>query len=168
MSSVNSYSCFFFFFSSRRRHTRYWRDWSSDVCSSDLWTPRSLLRTDILDRGIPWAELLWRARAFTADLNLQTSNRISVICVYLLWAALPASILEPLLLGAALALALALLGFNASLYAFFLRKRGPFFLVGVLPWHWLYYTYNGVCFALGTLAYLRRRSCPARVWRAGE
>src|SRR3712207_8935810 len=26
------WSCFF---SSRRRHTRYWRDWSSDVCSSD-------------------------------------------------------------------------------------------------------------------------------------
>src|SRR3712207_3481722 len=26
----------FVFFSSRRRHTRYWRDWSSDVCSSDL------------------------------------------------------------------------------------------------------------------------------------
>src|SRR5947209_7505542 len=28
--------CTLFFFSSRRRHTRYWRDWSSDVCSSDL------------------------------------------------------------------------------------------------------------------------------------
>src|SRR5690349_24062490 len=30
--------CFFFlfFFSSRRRHTRSLRDWSSDVCSSDL------------------------------------------------------------------------------------------------------------------------------------
>src|SRR5207247_8283870 len=27
---------FFFFFSSRRRHTRSTRDWSSDVCSSDL------------------------------------------------------------------------------------------------------------------------------------
>src|SRR5438128_5770249 len=27
---------FFFFFSSRRRHTRCYRDWSSDVCSSDL------------------------------------------------------------------------------------------------------------------------------------
>src|SRR5690606_39359387 len=26
-----------FFFSSRRRHTRFSRDWSSDVCSSDLW-----------------------------------------------------------------------------------------------------------------------------------
>src|SRR5215510_15286725 len=28
--------CVFFFFSSRRRHTRWPRDWSSDVCSSDL------------------------------------------------------------------------------------------------------------------------------------
>src|SRR2546422_7789030 len=28
--------CWFFFFSSRRRHTRCSRDWSSDVCSSDL------------------------------------------------------------------------------------------------------------------------------------
>src|SRR3712207_4772202 len=29
------------FFSSRRRHTRYWRDWSSDVCSSDLETVKA-------------------------------------------------------------------------------------------------------------------------------
>src|SRR5690606_11180520 len=29
----------FFFFSSRRRHTRFSRDWSSDVCSSDLAAP---------------------------------------------------------------------------------------------------------------------------------
>src|SRR5207302_3614940 len=40
--NVNCVSCFyllllcFFFFSSRRRHTRFSRDWSSDVCSSDL------------------------------------------------------------------------------------------------------------------------------------
>src|SRR3712207_8190584 len=36
---------FFFFFSSRRRHTRYWRDWSSDVCSSDL----GVLREHVFD-----------------------------------------------------------------------------------------------------------------------
>src|SRR5690606_40800717 len=30
---------FAFFFSSRRRHTRFSRDWSSDVCSSDLRRP---------------------------------------------------------------------------------------------------------------------------------
>src|SRR5690606_40067481 len=37
---------FIFFFSSRRRHTRFSRDWSSDVCSSDLrqarWAARRL------------------------------------------------------------------------------------------------------------------------------
>src|SRR5207247_6338396 len=37
---------FFFFFSSRRRHTRSTRDWSSDVCSSDL----CLERHCIMDR----------------------------------------------------------------------------------------------------------------------
>src|SRR5947209_17341646 len=31
---VSSYGVFFF--SRRKRHTRYWRDWRSDVCSSDL------------------------------------------------------------------------------------------------------------------------------------
>src|SRR2546429_365795 len=37
-------SLFFFFFSSRRRHTRCSRDWSSDVCSSDLARRRVRLR----------------------------------------------------------------------------------------------------------------------------
>src|SRR5258707_1425309 len=32
--------------SSRRRHTRYWRDWSSDVCSSDLVTQRTKISED--------------------------------------------------------------------------------------------------------------------------
>src|SRR5207302_2740022 len=37
----------FFFFSSRRRHTRFSRDWSSDVCSSDL----DLLRVQAAGSG---------------------------------------------------------------------------------------------------------------------
>src|SRR3989454_7143833 len=37
------YDCFFFFFSSRRRHTRLQGDWSSDVCSSDLFNTGSTL-----------------------------------------------------------------------------------------------------------------------------
>src|SRR5437660_5126611 len=42
------YVIVFFFFSSRRRHTRWPRDWSSDVCSSDL-QPRQ-------DRVDPYGE----------------------------------------------------------------------------------------------------------------
>src|SRR3712207_7250303 len=40
-----------FFFSSRRRHTRYWRDWSSDVCSSDLDGAHGVLR-HLTARGV--------------------------------------------------------------------------------------------------------------------
>src|SRR3712207_7149227 len=36
MTPVTSRWAESFFLSSRRGHTRYWRDWSSDVCSSDL------------------------------------------------------------------------------------------------------------------------------------
>src|SRR3712207_7360060 len=47
IATVDLLTCsFFFFFSSRRRHTRYWRDWSSDVCSSDLTRRRPLVGMD--------------------------------------------------------------------------------------------------------------------------
>src|SRR3712207_7711676 len=44
---------FFFFFSSRRRHTRYWRDWSSDVCSSDLCSESASSRECTAAAGLP-------------------------------------------------------------------------------------------------------------------
>src|SRR2546429_453649 len=50
---------FFFFFSSRRRHTRCSRDWSSDVCSSDL----------LQVAGHDWALLKQRRDAYILKLN---------------------------------------------------------------------------------------------------
>src|SRR5690606_34167018 len=43
----------FFFFSSRRRHTRFSRDWSSDVCSSDL-----IVHNGIVDNADPLRKAL--------------------------------------------------------------------------------------------------------------
>src|SRR6266576_6465791 len=65
----------YFFFSSRRRHTRSLRDWSSDVCSSDLadltLAENGTVRGDgTLVLGMP----NYGVRAFTLrahDLNLQ-------------------------------------------------------------------------------------------------
>src|SRR5438067_5094125 len=67
----------FFFFSSRRRHTRSKRDWSSDVCSSDLPDPRTRSSESegpekfpnvitVLERRYPnaaWARFLHRFEA---------------------------------------------------------------------------------------------------------
>src|SRR5690349_24113419 len=55
---------FFFFFSSRRRHTRSLRDWSSDVCSSDL---------SLKTRGLTGKVAL--RRAFASDLPPQVAKR---------------------------------------------------------------------------------------------
>src|SRR2546428_9559891 len=53
---------FAFFFSSRRRHTRSDRDWSSDVCSSDLMdtATRATVRVRFFAR---YAELVGRSEA---------------------------------------------------------------------------------------------------------
>src|SRR6266853_3052455 len=42
MFVVDIFFFYFFFFSSRRRHTRFDCDWSSDVCSSDLYQETNL------------------------------------------------------------------------------------------------------------------------------
>src|SRR6185295_19409724 len=56
MNNAKLRKMIFFFFSSRRRHTRYWRDWSSDVCSSDL---KARLRRE----GVPGEEIRERLEA---------------------------------------------------------------------------------------------------------
>src|SRR5207249_7430197 len=55
--------CFYFFFSSRRRHTRSKRDWSSDVCSSDLvvWDEGALAHLSSADIARTLAELAQRS-----------------------------------------------------------------------------------------------------------
>src|SRR5699024_11986227 len=52
------------FFSSRRRHTRSKRDWSSDVCSSDL--------LGVIPRLMQWVKNTYNGKAFTASLLIGT------------------------------------------------------------------------------------------------
>ncbi len=48
------------------------------------WSFYSLVKTDIMDRGIPWTELILRDKFLPNDLNLQLSQRVSVALVFLL------------------------------------------------------------------------------------
>src|SRR5690606_20468871 len=60
---------FFFFFSSRRRHTRFSRDWSSDVCSSDLPAMSTIADADqkALEHIAPQAHGVYKFNAFIRD-----------------------------------------------------------------------------------------------------
>src|SRR6266550_9548716 len=60
---------FFFFFSSRRRHTRCSRDWSSDVCSSDLISVLNVARflQTLAERGHHGREPFWRRGVKKSD-----------------------------------------------------------------------------------------------------
>jgi glycosyltransferase involved in cell wall biosynthesis len=119
------------------------------------WTLRSLLKSDIFDRGIPWTRLILRDKLFSRDLNLQTHNRVSVIAVYGLLLALRVSLWHPAAILPVVALAILLLGLNLNLYRFFTRKRGLLFTLGVIPLHWLYYLYNALAFSAGLALHWR-------------
>src|SRR3712207_377142 len=71
---------YFFFFSSRRRHTRYWRDWSSDVCSSDLVAGTWKDLTDSVNSmaGNLTAQVRNIAEVTTAVANGDLSKKITV------------------------------------------------------------------------------------------
>jgi glycosyltransferase involved in cell wall biosynthesis len=59
-------------------------DHSLRVKHLKAWSFFGLIKTDILDRGIPWTELILRDKHLPNDLNLQLSQRVSVALVYLL------------------------------------------------------------------------------------
>jgi glycosyltransferase involved in cell wall biosynthesis len=88
------------------------------------WTFWRLLRSDIFDRGIPWTELIWRDTSMPSDLNLQISQRISVLLVYLLvlWVMGVAIYFQGLYLVPLLFLALLLMT-NYWFHGWNLRKR---------------------------------------------
>src|SRR3712207_7670262 len=63
---------FFFFFSSRRRHTRYWRDWSSDVCSSDLCRRFRRLARPLADHSARTTFETWQLRFTLITISIRS------------------------------------------------------------------------------------------------
>jgi GT2 family glycosyltransferase len=122
------------------------------------WRVGSLLRAEIFYRAVPWTELIWRDRQFNNDLNLSNSSRLSLLLTYALLIALIAAYWWLPALVIASAIGLALLFLNWSVYRFFYHKRGGWFALRVIPWHWFYFLYGGFAFALGSLRYWLRKS----------
>jgi glycosyltransferase involved in cell wall biosynthesis len=123
------------------------------------WTTLSLIRSDFFDRALPWTELILKYRNGERDLNLDRTNRLSVMSVFLLAAAMIGTPFFPLYASwLAAAFVAALLYLNRRLYRFFLHRRGAIFLCGAIACHWLYFLYGGLAFLVGALRHTLARS----------
>src|SRR5207249_6438149 len=77
---VNKYTNIFvslFFFSSRRRHTRSKRDWSSDVCSSDLFLVSPGLNLQVIHLAVAEGKLMMAGALTPTEVIDRKSTRLN-------------------------------------------------------------------------------------------
>ena len=117
------------------------------------WTLRGVLTGDFRDRGVPWTRMLIQngLATKTRTLNLRTVEKLNTVLVWLalglvgvalLWRSWPAAAVAAVCLSMVIWL-------NRALYGFFVRARGLWFAVAVVPLHTLYYVNNGFAVLYG-------------------
>jgi GT2 family glycosyltransferase len=121
------------------------------------WGILSLLKADFFYRALPWTDLILNKGRFIDDLNLKLSSRISVMAVFMLSLTLIGSMFTLWLLIPTVFLLVLLIGLNWDLYRFFKDKRGLSFALKTIPWHWFYFFYSGLAFAIGYVKYQTKR-----------
>ncbi len=142
-----------------------------------------IVRTDVLDRAVPWTMLILRFRSMPADLNLRWEQRASVLVAGVAagaLVALPAAAagVHPETwpaLAAGAALALALVAFlNRRFYRFLAQRRGRWFAARAVPLHAVHFLCAGLGLGLGVIKYVAAGTAQAlgRRWHrqsaAGE
>lgn len=119
------------------------------------WSLGNMVRTDLRDRGIPWARLLAQRGAALSSktLNLRWTERLNTALVWLSAALLVVAAVRTSLwlAGVALALLLPVTALNWPLWRYMARLRGIVFAIAIIPLHLTYYALNGVSFFLGLL-----------------
>ena len=125
------------------------------------WTPRNLFKTDFYDRALPWTALILTSGSLTNDLNLRSQERISVGLVGMLLVSIVSLLLTLLLIpglvmptfAITLFCAFWLLVLNWHVYRFLAIKRGVWFALRAIPWHWFYFFYSGLAYGIGLIQY---------------
>lgn len=122
-------------------------DRSLQVTHLKRWSWGKMLYTDIMMRALPWSMLIADGHGLVSQLNVSWPERLraaSANLFVLSVAAIP-------LLNSSLYLSAALLAIyiwlNRRCYLFFLRERGAWFALRVIPVHMLYYIYSSAVLA---------------------
>jgi hypothetical protein len=119
------------------------------------WTFYGVVRTDLRDRGIPWARLLAHRKEVmtSATLNLRWTEKLNTVLVWLGLTLVGASLYwrSWTIFAVAMLCPLTSSLMNWPLLRFFLRTRGFIFMMRVIPVHLMYYLLNGISFGTGLL-----------------
>lgn len=121
------------------------------------WTATSIITTDLFQRAVPWTELILQNNHLLNDLNTDSKSRISIVLSFLLIIFGVLTFALPMLSILAGSVAAVLFIINRTAYRFFFRKRGFWFALRTVPWHWLYFLISGTGFAIGLLKHLSNR-----------
>lgn len=135
-------------------------------CHLKRWTFRSMLASDIWDRGVPWTRLILKSGR-VQGLNLGIGAAVSVALSYVALACAALAYLEPMLLAVSAVAIVCVLFLNRNLYRFFVTRRGVSFAARAVALNLLYHLYNGFSFAVGVaLHYADRFALPGSRSRA--
>ena len=121
------------------------------------WTLRSMIRTDIALRALPWTRLVLATGNAPATLSLRAEQRWSVALTMTAVALALISPIEPLLLLPAGLMLLGVVALNSGLYRFLWTLRGVRFMLASVPLHLLYFVCCGVGAAWALLTTRRGR-----------
>jgi hypothetical protein len=116
------------------------------------WTLTSMVKTDLLQRGVPWVELLLSGRADRTALNLGWRHRVSALASIAFMGSLATR-----RVGAAGASLVALGAANHSFYGLLARRCGPLSAAAGVLLHAVHHLTAVAAAPLGLLAYARRR-----------
>lgn len=127
-----------------------------DVQATHLkrWNIFSLLRTDILDRAVPWTRLILSTSGLPSELNLDFKSRVSALCIWALLMLAAVGFWFHAAWFGGVSLIGMLIGANFSLYRFFYERGGLWFAIGAIALHFLYFFYSSLTFGLIWVEYL--------------
>ncbi len=127
------------------------------------YTLKSMVRSDILHRAIPWTGLMLRERVFRSDLNTRSGNVVSVVLAWLIPLLVVAAALGVDAGGILAAAAVVTIAFlNRAFLGAGRHAFGWWFAVRAALFLPVMYFYHGVGLIAGTITYYRGGSVAQR------
>lgn len=121
------------------------------------WTLRSVIRTDVRCRAVPWSRLILESKLAPDDLNLKKGQQLSGALVGLASVCVLLAVLQVQWLVLAVGALGGVLVLNRELYSFFVQQRGCLFAAVCIPLHCLYYLYSGLSYLYVWISFQRQR-----------